>query len=149
MSRSRFLEIKEYLHLANNENLSNSKTAKIDPFYYKFLLHCQQFRIFHKKLSIDENMVPCRGRHPIKQFIRKKPVRFGHKIWFICGTDGYPYNFQIYKGKETGPKRESLVPRIVEEMASIIRHEDADKHIVYFDNFFTSINYLTTLRKII
>ena len=108
MSRARFLDIKKYLHLANNENLSNSKTTKVDPLHHKLLLNCQQFRIFHKKLSIDEGMVPYRGKHLIKQFIRNKPVRFGYKIWFMCGTDGYPYHFQIYKGKETGSKRGSL-----------------------------------------
>ena len=42
MSRSRYLEIKKYLHLANNENLSNSKTAKVDRLYHKLLLNCQQ-----------------------------------------------------------------------------------------------------------
>ena len=53
----------------------------------------------------------------------------------MCGTDGYPYNFQIYKGKETGPKPEALGSRVVEDMASIIRHEDADKPILYFETF--------------
>ena len=61
--------------------------------------------------------------------------------------DGYPYNFQIYKGKETGPKRETLGPRIVEDMARIIRREDADKHILYFDNFFTCHQLLDNLVK--
>ena len=65
-------------------------------------------------------------------------MRFGYKIWFMCGTDGYLYNLQIYKGKETGPKREALGPRAVQDMASIIRHEDADKHMLYYDNFFTN-----------
>ena len=65
----------------------------------------------------------------------------------MCGTDGYPYNFQIYKGKETGPKRETLGPRIVEDMARIIRREDANKHVLYFDNFPHAISYLTTLQR--
>ena len=167
MSRSRFLEIKKYLHLVNNENLSKSKTAKVDLLYPKLLLNCHQFGIFHKKLSIDESMVPYRGKHPVKQFIRNKPVRFAYKIWFMCGTDVDPYNFkifeckiwfmcgtdvdpynfQIYKGKETGPKQEILGSRVVQDMASIIRHEDADKHILYFDNFFTSHQLLDNLGK--
>ena len=88
-----------------------------------------------------------RGKHPIKQFIRNKPVRFGYKIWFMCGTDGYPYNLQIYKDKETGPKREVSGPRVVEDMASTIRHEDADKHILYIDNFFTSHQLLNNFAK--
>ena len=74
-------------------------------------------------------------------------MRFGYKIWFMCDTDGYPYNFQIYKGKETGPKPETLGPRIVEDMARIIRHEDADKHTLYFDNFFTCHQLLDNFAK--
>ena len=147
MSRSRFLEIKKYLHLVNNENLSKSKTAKVGLLYPKLLLNCHQFGIFHKKLSIDESMVPYRGNHPVKQFMRNKPVRFAYKIWFMCGADVDPYNFQIYKGKETGPKQEVLGSRVVQDMASIIRHEDADKHILYFDNFFTSHQLLDNLGK--
>ena len=92
-------------------------------------------------------MVPYRGKHPIKQFIQNNPGRFGYKIWFISGKHGYIYNFQIYKGKETGPKREALGPRVVEDMASIIRHVDANENILYFDNFFTSHQLLENFAK--
>ena len=91
--------------------------------------------------------MPYRGKDPTKQFMCNKPVRFGYKIWFMCGTDGYPYNFQIYKGKETGPKRKALGPRVVEDMVCIIKHVDNDKHILYFDNFFTSHQLLDNLAK--
>ena len=148
MSRSRFLEIKKCLHLSNNKNLSNSITAKVDPLYHKLLLNCQQFGIFHKKLSIDESMVSYRRKHPIKQFIRNKPVRIGYKIWFMCSTDGYLYNFQIYKGKETGPKFEALGPSVVEDIVSVIRHEDADKYFLILTTFTQGSNYLTTLTTI-
>ena len=141
-------QVKKYLHLANNDNLFNSKTAKVDPLCYKLLLNCQQFGIFHKKLSIDENIVPYRRKHQIRQFIRNKPVRFGYKIWFTWSTGGYPYNFQIYEDKETGTKREVLGPRVVEDIASSIRHDDADKHTLCFDKLCSqAINYLTTLQK--
>ena len=40
MSRSRFLEIKKYLHLANNGNPSDIKTVKVDLLYCKLLLNC-------------------------------------------------------------------------------------------------------------
>ena len=147
MSRSRFLEIKKYVHLANNENLSNSKTAKVDLRYHKLLLIANNLEFSIRNFQLMKAWYLNRGKHPIKQFIRNKPVRFGYKIWFMCGTDGYPYNLQIYKDKETGPKREVSGPRVVEDMASTIRHEDADKHILYFDNFFTSHQLLNNIAK--
>ena len=93
-------------------------------------------------------MVSYRRKHPIKQFIRNKPVRIGYKIWFMCSTDGYLYNFQIYKGKETGPKFEALGPSVVEDIVSVIRHEDADKHFLILTTFTQGSNYLTTLTTI-
>ena len=71
MSRNRFQEIKRYFHLADNENLTESKTAKVDPIYDELLKNCQQFGIFNKLLSIDESMVPYRGHFLIKQYIPK------------------------------------------------------------------------------
>ena len=45
MSRNRFQKIKPYFHLADNENLTESKAAKVDPIYDE-LKNCQHFRIF-------------------------------------------------------------------------------------------------------
>ena len=61
MSRNRFQEIKRYFHLADNENLTESKTAKVDPIYDELLKNCQQFGIFDKLLLSDESIVPYRG----------------------------------------------------------------------------------------
>ena len=85
MNRNRFQEIKRYFHLTDNENLDESKTAKVDPIYEKLLENCQQFGVFHQLLSIDGSMVPYCGHFPIKQYIRNKPIRFGYKFWFLWG----------------------------------------------------------------
>ncbi|KAJ8952813.1 hypothetical protein NQ318_008131 [Aromia moschata] len=63
MSRDRFLEIKRFLHLADNSKIGNS-TDHID-------------------LAIDESMVKYFGGHPAKQFQKGKPVRFGYKNWVL------------------------------------------------------------------
>ena len=49
-------------------------------------------------------MVSYRGHFSIKQNIRNKPICFGYKFWFLCGADGYPYIFELYKGKDDGRK---------------------------------------------
>ena len=165
MSRNRFQEIKRYFHLADNENLTESKTAKVDPIYDELLKNCQQFGIFDKLLSIDESMVPYREHFSIKRYIRNKPIRFGYKfwflcgadgypynfelykgkdIWFLCGADGYPYNFELYKGKDNG-RKESLGTSVVKRMSSIIESDECKNHILHFDNFFTSYSLLVDL----
>ena len=75
MRRNGFQEIKRYFHLADNGNLTESKTVKIDLIYDELLKNCQQFGIFSKLLSIDESVVPYRGNFSIKQYIRNKPIR--------------------------------------------------------------------------
>ena len=144
MSRNRFQEIKRYFHLADNENLTESKTARVDLIYDELLKNCQRFGIFDKLLSIDESMVPYRGHFSIKQYIRNKPIRFGYKLWFLCGADGYPYNFELYKGKDDG-RKEPLGTSAVKRMSSIIESDKCKNHILHFDNFFTSYSLLVDL----
>lgn len=124
MTRDKFRGIKRYLHLADNQKLSNSKVATIAPFYKSLARQFQQFVVYHTHLNIDEEMVPYHGHYSAKMFIRNKPVIFGFKLWMLCSHDGYPYNLQIYCGKD---------------------NDDKSNHVVYFDNFFTSHQLLTDL----
>ena len=89
-------------------------------------------------------MVPYRGHFPIKQYIRNKPIRFGYKFWFLCGAGGYPYNFELYKGKDDG-RTEPLGTSVVKNMSNIIENDNCEKHILHFDNFFTSYSLLVDL----
>ena len=58
MSRTGFQHIKSYLHAADNENLSETKMAKIQPLYQILNEKFQSYGIFHENLSINESMVP-------------------------------------------------------------------------------------------
>ncbi|XP_046986197.1 piggyBac transposable element-derived protein 3-like [Schistocerca americana] len=33
-------------------------------------------------------------------FIRGKPIRFGYKLWSLCGASGYCFKFYLYCGKD-------------------------------------------------
>ena len=144
MSRNRFQEIKQYFHLADIENLTESKTAKFDPIYDELLKSCQQFEIFDKLLSIDKSMVPYRGHFSIKQYIQNKPIRFACKFWFLCGADADPYNFELDKDKDDG-RKEPLGTSVMKRMSSIIESDECRNHVLHFDNFFTSYSLLVDL----
>ncbi|KAK9729882.1 Transposase IS4 [Popillia japonica] len=84
MSRNRFRDIKQNIHLSDNTNLQKEdKFAKVRPLFDLLNERFLQFGIFSHNLSIDEQMVPYFGRHSAKMFIRGKPVRFGFKIWCL------------------------------------------------------------------
>ena len=146
MTRSRFKEIKKFCHVADNENLGESRVAKVQPIYDQLNKSFTQFGIFHQKLSIDESMVPYYGHHRAKMFIRGKPIRFGYKIWMLCSADGYPYQASIYCEKdESRPANTTLGEHVVLSLIKVV--EEPASHEVYFGNFFTSHKLLTTLKS--
>ena len=98
--------------------------------------------MFHKNLSIDESMVPYRGLHSAKHYIKVKSFKFGCKLWMLCSSDGYPYNFEIYCGKDES-RTNPLETHVVEKMLSPVTNPS--QHVVFFDNFFTSHTLLTNL----
>jgi hypothetical protein len=144
MSRDRFRTIKRYMHLADNNCLVQSKVAKVLPLLQLLRKQCQQFGIFHEFLSIDESMVPYRGLHSARQFIKNKPVRFGYKVWMLCSANGFPYNFEIYCGKDENRKN-PLGSHVINTMLEPVVNTNC--HVVFFDNFFTSHKLLTDLTE--
>ena len=140
MSRNRYLKIKKYMHFADNLKLTpRNKMSKISPLYDMMNKSLVQFDIFHCLVSIDESMVPYFERHSAKMFIKGKPIRFGYKIWCICGNDGFPYHMKIYQGKEDNRESLPLGTRVVNDLVDvIISKSDITCHELYFDNFFTS-----------
>ena len=94
MSRSRFRDIKRYLHLANNELLvqeTSDRLFKVRPLYDLVNKSVNQIPPWHRDFSIDEQMIPYCGRHSAKQTNREKTVRFGYKNFCLTSADGYPY----------------------------------------------------------
>ncbi|XP_043191510.1 piggyBac transposable element-derived protein 3-like [Amphibalanus amphitrite] len=153
MPRNRFELIKRYLHFADNEHLpTGDKIAKVRPLFEELNRVLLQFGVIHPQLSIDEQMVPYFGRHSSKMFMKGKPVRFGFKLWVLASSDGYPYQVEMYTGKNAGPGEgragcESLglggdvVLRLLECLQTPAQHH------VFFDNYFSSYALMIALRQ--
>ena len=95
LSINRYFDIKKHFHLADNQNLTEGdKMSKVSPLYEMINTILIQFGVFHEILSVDESMVSYFGRHSAKMFIRGKPIRYGYKIWSLCGIDGYSYHLK-------------------------------------------------------
>ena len=74
--RNRFLDVLQYLHLADNNNLNPSDTfSKVNPLFKMINESYLQNFIPEKNVSIDESLVPYYGRHGCKQYIQNKPVK--------------------------------------------------------------------------
>lgn len=47
-------------------------------------------------MSVDE-MIPFKGRSSLKQYLPKKPKKWGYKIRVRAGTSSYVYCFEAYQ----------------------------------------------------
>ena len=88
MSRHRYEKISQYLHVTKpGEEDPTDKLTKVRPL---ITLCQQQFRrCFHPScdLSVDEAMIRFDGRLSWKQYMPKKPVKWGIKLWCLCDAN--------------------------------------------------------------
>ena len=92
-------------------------------------------------LSVDEQIVPFKGRSCLRQFNPKKPHKWGYKIWVLCGANGYAFDFEVYTGKcdnvlvdeedDCGASG-NVVIRLARSIPQNLNHK------LFYDNFFTS-----------
>ncbi|KFM73653.1 PiggyBac transposable element-derived protein 3, partial [Stegodyphus mimosarum] len=147
MRRNRFEEIMKYLHFCDNNNIDKEdKYAKLrnmmcminDRFLKAFPLQ--------QGLDVDEAMIPYYGRHPGKQFIRGKPIRFGFKAWCLNCPNGYLVQFDFYQGKDAS-KMENQKEYGLEGSVVLDLISELPKHpfTIAIDNYFTSIRLVEEL----
>jgi len=102
MSRNRFEQIWWCLHFNNNELLqqSTNRLFKIKPLLDFFL---EKFQTVHKpnqQLSLDEAMIPWRGRLRIRTYNPWKLIKYGLLVHMVTeSTSGYILNLEIYAGE--------------------------------------------------
>lgn len=88
-------------------------------------------------LCVDEQIVPFKGKHPMKQYNPKKPKRWGYKIFVLSDNRGLVNNFEMYTGKIL-PCRDfpdiGASGNIVLSLSNIIPGNMS--HKLYFDNWF-------------
>lgn len=144
MSRRRFLEIMRYLHCADNSTAPKptdpnyDKLWKIRPILTKLVERCQSLYSPHQQLSIDESMIGTKCRLSFIQYLPKKPVKWGVKV-FVCSdsVNGYICNFQLYTGKD--PSRPLHPKGLAYDVVMTLAETYLGKgHIIYTDNFYTS-----------
>ena len=86
--------------------------------------------------SIDEIMIKFKGRSAMKQYVLKKPIKRGFKVWVRADWyNGFVCEYQIYCGKEKRSET-GLGSQVVRDLT---RSTVGKNHHIYCDNFFTGI----------
>ena len=98
-----FEKIKKFRHCNDNsKNESQSapgydKLFKVKPLIDYVLEKCKKVPM-EEQYSIDEQIIPSKDRSPLKQYLPKKPNKWGLKVWARCGVSGIVYEFELYTG---------------------------------------------------
>ena len=149
MTRIRFEQIYRFLHLANDDDRSNDpenrdKLFKVRQFANLLAANFQRNYVPHSTITIDEAMIPFKGRLSFKQYMKDKPTKWGIKVFVLSdATNGYVYRFQIYAGKSMDRTVEvGLCSRVVLELMSGLEDDGYD---LYTDNYYTSPQLFLTL----
>ena len=88
--------------------------------------------------TIDEQLVPFRGRCPFLQYMPNKPAKYGIKIFWLCDASlTYASNARIYVGRQPGSQPEkNLGQNVVIQLTSPLKGSGRN---VTMDNYFTGV----------
>lgn len=141
MSRDRFDKILQYMHC--NDSTTNpprgaaghDKIHHVRPIFDRVQQCLMSSYRPHKSVSIDEAMIPFRGRISFRQYIPAKPCKYGVKVWELAdSTNGYIYQMQVYTGKSDTGREHGLASRVVWDLT---RQLSGKYYHVYMDNYFS------------
>ncbi|CAK1599832.1 unnamed protein product [Parnassius mnemosyne] len=154
MTLKRFQLFRRYLHFADALGDDGDRYYKIRPLLEKIRQNCINIEEEHR-FSVDEMTVPYKGTRAgtRKQYIKNKPRKWGFKIFVRAGISGMVYDFLLYGGEDTFRFHQfnaeensmGLGAKVVIALSKTIK-EPACK-VIYFDNFFTSIELVYHLRN--
>lgn len=151
MSRNRWEVIKRNIHCNDNSNMLPIRDPNRDRlFKIRPLVDSMQakFQALPKPqmLSVDEQIVPFKGKSRLKQYNPKKPYKWGYKLFVLCDSTGLVHNFEVYTGHVeplAGAPNLGTSSNVVLRMT---QHVPRNKgYLVYFDNWFASLHLFSTL----
>lgn len=149
MTVNRFGWLLSSLHINNNVLMPKrgetgyDKLYKIRPFLTMIKQNFQTYYNPERVVAVDESMIKFKGRSTIKQYMPKKPIKRGYKVWSLVDKKGYLWNFDMYVGKVGDTVQKDLGGSVVKNLSLPIQNKN---HCLYMDNYFTSVPLLNYLK---
>ena len=79
----------------------NFKLAAFRKIWDMFAETCKSMYLVGTAICIDKQLLPFREKCAFRQYIPKKPSKYGIKIWMMCDcATKYMMNAKVYLGKE-------------------------------------------------
>jgi len=148
--RDRFKNILRELHFNDNRSAiprgetGHDRAHKVRPVIRSVLEKCQTLYVPHRENSVDEAMVKFKGRSSLKQYMPKKPIKRGYKVWCRCDAhNGFTCDFQVYLGASDSPEKDLGIRATID----VTKHVFNKGYHIYCDNFFTCPQLAAQLEK--
>ncbi|XP_043529513.1 piggyBac transposable element-derived protein 4-like isoform X2 [Frieseomelitta varia] len=134
------------------------KLAAIRDVFDIFLTNCQESYLLSEYCTIDEQLVPFRGRCSFRQYIPNKPAKYGIKIFTLADANSrYTFSMEIYVGIQP-EGRYKVSNKVLDVVMRLVQHIEGSGRNVTGDNWFSSIplakclldkklSYVGTIRK--
>ena len=140
MARNRFREIKRFIRFDNRaERVRSTRRARLDPirdFWQAFLVKCKKHYQPESDITIDEMMIPFRGRCSFKMYMPAKPCKYGLKIFAAVELNSkYFYNARLYEGKIGNRPEFNQALNVCKELMDPLLNKGYN---LCTDNFYTS-----------
>ncbi|CAF1417822.1 unnamed protein product [Rotaria sordida] len=149
MSRSRFQKIVPYLRFddktTREERKRADKFAAIREIWSYFQDSLQTCYTPGSNVTIDEQLLGFRGKCPFRQFIPKKPDKYGLKLWLCVDTNSYyVFNAFPFLGRQPNEERQTQIGAKV--VLELLKPFYGSSRNVTMDNFFTSVSLAKELQ---
>lgn len=154
MSSKIFNQIKKNLCFQNEDGRIRKGQPGYDPlFRIRKLVDAlnDRFNSVPKtpRLCVDEQMCSTKAKHHLRQYMPNKPHKWGVKLFVLCDSHGYAYRFEIYNGAGDnvilpGMPNLGATSNVVVRLSQSV--PNFMNHIIYMDNFYTSLPLLVYLR---
>ena len=144
MTLVRFQQIWRFLHLANADNQEpngmsdHDKLLKVRPLLDLIQPNLEGIYTMHEHVTVDEAMIPFKGRFSFRQYMKAKPTKWGIKVFVLAdSTNGYIYRFQIYTGKGC-ESADATVGLCSCSVIDLMQGLEPNHHKLITDNYYTS-----------
>jgi len=145
MSRNEFEDIGRFIHFNDNTKMTTNHKEpgydslfKIRPLLDKLRQQCHLVAPAQRQ-SIDEQMLPFKGKNKLRQYLPNKPKRWGFKVMArCCSRTGFTHDFTVYEGKPPElADGESVGYQPADFVIQLCKSLPKQKnYIIYFDNWF-------------
>ena len=127
MSTGRYEDIRRVIRFDDKRTRAlRQETDHMAAFRYVwgcFLDNCRRRFIPSDCVTIDEQLVPFRGRCKFRQYMPSKPAKYGIKIFWMCDARvPYAIDGTVYTGRQPGQEvQRNLGESVVQQLCSGIR----------------------------